>query len=500
MRNMRNRGWQRITAGALVVVTCTLEAWAQMSNQDAPMDSIPELVELPDPCNNPTTRMWGSGDELGNMNYLTPERVQENLSLIRLGKIYDLAHILEPGQMGFVSYHDFRSNLGEWPGKGTSGTIFNNEETLGLSAFNPERAGVLYSSNGTQLDGFTHSTQGGLTYNCFDTRDPANHLLAEGDPGDLPKGDAGSDYIFRGHTKQGIENVGTIVARAVLIDLAALLREKETAEGRDPDRFPPPDYEFSPEEVEQALIRQGMSLDDIHPGDALLFRTGWAGRYWTSNPAAPRHERLKYLNAGKEKFGPGSPGLDARAVQWTLNRKPVLVGGDNKSVESSIPGRPAASHPNPGHVSWLNSGIHMLEDLDLEVLAADCEKERVPSCYAFTLIVQTVPIRGAGGSPVAPNGYPMKPLPLFIAVVSFGTIASAQTAETETVRVVLFGSVVATGVYVAHDLGYFTDEGLDVSIEHTPSSKYLVTELVKGTYQIAQAPIDNFFLALSRSS
>ena len=261
MRNMRNRGWQRITAGALVVATCTLEAWAQMSTQDAPMDSIPELVELPDPCNNPTTRMWGSGDELGNMNYLTPERVRKNLSLIRLGKIYDLAHILEPGQMGFVSYHDFRSNLGEWPGKGTSGTIFNNEETLGLSAFNPERAGVLYSSNGTQLDGFTHSTQGGLTYNCFDTRDPANHLLAEGDPGDLPKGDAGSDY----------------------------------------------------------------------------------------------------------------------------------------------PGRPAASHPNPGHVSWLNSGIHMLEDLDLEVLAADCEKERVPSCYAFTLIVQTVPIRGAGGSPVAPT-------------------------------------------------------------------------------------------------
>ena len=87
----------------------------------------------------------------------------------------------------------------------------------------------------------------------------------------------------------------------------------------------------------------------------------------------------------------------------------------------------------------------------------------------------------------------MKPLPLFIAVVSFGTIASAQTAETETVRVVLFGSVVATGVYVAHDLGYFTDEGLDVSIEHTPTSKYLVTELVKGTYQIAQASIDNFF-------
>ena len=97
-------------------------------------------------------------------------------------------------------------------------------------------------------------------------------------------------------------------------------------------------------------------------------------------------------------------------------------------------------------------------------------------------------------------------MPLFIAVrFQTAAVASAQTRGDRRRSSGLRAScrdysVVATGVYVAHDLGYFTDEGLDVSIEHTPSSKYLVTELVKGTYQIAQAPIDNFFLALSRSS
>ena len=57
----------------------------------------------------------------------------------------------------------------------------------------------------------------------------------------------------------------------------------------------------------------------------------------------------------------------------------------------------------------------MLEDVDLETLAADCETERAKavaengrpgppetSCYFSTLIVQTIPIMGSGGSTVAP--------------------------------------------------------------------------------------------------
>ena len=59
---------------------------------------------------------------------------------------------------------------------------------------------------------------------------------------------------------------------------------------------------------------------------------------------------------------------------------------------------------------------HILEDMDLEVLAADCEAERArsiattgrpsppeESCYISTLVVQTIPIRGSGGSTVAPT-------------------------------------------------------------------------------------------------
>ncbi|MGI9257886.1 MAG: cyclase family protein [Gammaproteobacteria bacterium] len=402
--------------GNLVLFVLSLASLDSVSAQSpetyVPMDPIPAVIEdLPDPCDNPSTRMWGPDDQRGNLNYVTPERVAENLSLIRLGKVYSLAHLLEPGQMGYVATLDFKTKLGEWPGLGIGNTIFNDEETLGRSTYNPSRDGVQHYEIGTQLDGFNHSTQGGVTYNCFDTRDPAFHLLPEGDPGGLPSGNPGEDYVFRGHAKMGIENTGPIVVRAVLIDVASFLREKETEAGRDPGEFPPVGYSFSPEELEQALLRQGLTIDDIEPGDALLIRTGWAGRFWTSNPADPRSDRLKYLNNGQDvTFQPGGPGLGPRAIRWTLNRRPSLVGADFKSIEADDPFAEPLNPPfhRPGHVSWLSSGIHLLEDVDLEVLATDCEQERTlqqqerESCYVVTLIVQPIPIRGAGGSTVAP--------------------------------------------------------------------------------------------------
>ena len=388
---------------------------AQSPAAYTPMDPIASTVELPDPCDNPTTRMWGPDDHLGNLNYLTAERVAENLGLIRLGKVYELTHTMVPGQMGFNANFDFKTIPGPWPGRGTARTIFNNEETLGHSTYNPDRAGVHQTSLGTQLDAFNHTTQGGITYNCFDTRDPAYHLLPEGDPGGLPKGNAGDDYIFRGYSVGGIEHVGTIVARAVLIDVGALGREREAAAGRDPEQFPPADYAFSPEELEQALIRQGMTLQDIRPGDAILIRIGWGARFWTSNPADPRSDSDRYFNGGETVRQPNGPGIDLRAVQWTINRRPVLVGADNTSVEASPLGLFGAE--KRGHLAWLSSGIYMIEDMDLEVLAADCEAERAANlaahgtpnapdgshCYVSTLIVQTNPFRGFTGSIVAPT-------------------------------------------------------------------------------------------------
>ncbi len=49
-----------------------------------------------------------------------------------------------------------------------------------------------------------------------------------------------------------------------------------------------------------------------------------------------------------------------------------------KSIESSNPLAPPRNpaYAEPGHVSSFHSGIYMLEDVDLDVLATDCEHER----------------------------------------------------------------------------------------------------------------------------
>ena len=86
---------------AVLSITSLGAARAQSPENYVPMDAIPAVIEeLPNPCDNPSTREWGPDDQRGNLNYLTPERVAENLSLIQLGKVYSLAHLLEPGKMG----------------------------------------------------------------------------------------------------------------------------------------------------------------------------------------------------------------------------------------------------------------------------------------------------------------------------------------------------------------------------------------------------------------
>lgn len=73
------------------------------------------------------------------------------------------------------------------------------------------------------------------------------------------------------------------------------------------------------------------------------------------------------------------------------------------------------------------------------------------------------------------------------------TQACAAAEQPRELKLVLFGGVMATGIYVAQDTGLFAQENLQVSVKDTPNSIYLMTELVKGNYDIAQASIDNFF-------
>jgi kynurenine formamidase len=170
-----------------------------------------------------------------------------------------------------------------------------------------------------------------------------------------------SDTATRtGFTKLGIEKVGTLMTRGVLIDVAGL-QGVETL---------PDTYEITVQDVQQALQKQQLTL---RPGD-----TGW-GRLWEKDNA---------------RYTKSAPGIGVAAAQWLVQQDPMLVGADNGPVEVSP--NPDTQISLPVHqIMLVGHGIHLLENLKLDELAAK-------SVYEFAFVMQPLKIQGGTGSTVAP--------------------------------------------------------------------------------------------------
>jgi kynurenine formamidase len=267
------------------------------------------------------------------MNLMTPARVLSATRLIRTGEVIELGQTLDPTTMPFfpgrqLSLLTKRTNVLPQSNR----RISNEEMVIG-------ELGQI----GTQFDGFSHQGIGNGFYNCF-TLDVATRT---------------------GFTKLGIEKVGAIVTRGVLLDVAAL---KGVA-------VLPDSYEITVKDLEDALARQSLTLQ---PGDAVIINTGW-GTLWGKDNA-------RYIKT--------DPGIGVGAATWLATKSPILVGSDNWSVEVNPNPDPAIGSPVHQILLAVN-GIHMLESLKLDELAA----KRV---YEFAFILQPLKLKGATGSTVAP--------------------------------------------------------------------------------------------------
>ena len=276
---------------------------------------------------------WGAGDERGSANHMKPESVLKAARLIRTGEVFEIGHVLAP-TMPFFGTRRFDVH--------TKRTFMNQPSNRRGS--NEEIVISEIGQVGTQFDGFAHQTHEDSMYNCFKVTETS----ARG-----------------GFTKLGVEKVGMLMTRGVLIDVAAL-------KGVD---MLPDTYEITIADLEQALERQRMSLQ---PGDAVLINTGW-GKLWGKDNA-------RYVKS--------CPGVGVAAAEWLVRKDPMLVGSDNWPVEVSP--NPDAQLSLPGHQIFLViNGVHLLENLKLEELAA----KRV---YEFAFAMQPLKIQGGSGSTVAP--------------------------------------------------------------------------------------------------
>jgi kynurenine formamidase len=281
---------------------------------------------------------WGPDDERGAVNRLTPAKVLEAAALIETGRIFELGR---PYEIGMPLYGNRHFSL-TIPGLPTAITGAENGVV-----FNDELVSTELGQVGTQFDGLGH----------VGTAMDGDYVFYNG----FKLSEFGTAY---GLTKLGIENVGAIFTRGVLVDVA---RHKGV------ERLEP-GYVVTVEDIEGALERQGV---EIRAGDAVLFHTGW-GQLWIVD---------------NETYGGTEPGPGNTAIRWLAEQDIVLTGADNYAMEATPGENPA--RPIEGHQWLLSRGIYNLENLDLSELAA----ERV---YEFAFIFAPMKLVGATGAPGNP--------------------------------------------------------------------------------------------------
>jgi kynurenine formamidase len=193
------------------------------------------------------------------------------------------------------------------------------------------------------------------------------HIFHEGK---LYNGYPAETVTAHGATKLGIHRLHDgIVTRGVLLDVAAQ---------RGVDALEPGEPIF-PEDLEAAEERAGLQ---VRGGDALLVRTGrWRWR----------------ATHGAWDAGSLAAGLDASCLPWLHERGVATLGSDGVSdvLPSRVDGVAMPIHT----VAIVAMGVHLLDNLDLDALAAACAEEQR---WQFLFTVAPLILRRGTASPVNP--------------------------------------------------------------------------------------------------
>ena len=251
---------------------------------------------------------YGAGDEAGALNEITAAHVVRAAALVRSGRVFDLAHVLDDTVPAFPG-RTFRQFLTTDPKR----RVGRNEVNWIVEYVSAP------SQMGTHLDGLNHLHAGERMYN--------GHRLA----------DVVAEF---GTTRLGIETMPQVVTRGVLIDVAA---------GRGVESLLAGDV-VTPADAETALTRAGLT---VGAGDAVLFHTGW-GRLW---------------GADNDAYTTGEPGPGRALAGWLVDHGVAITGCDTWSygpVPAEDPDEPfiVPQTLNTRH------GVVVLENLRLVELAA----------------------------------------------------------------------------------------------------------------------------------
>jgi kynurenine formamidase len=292
---------------------------------------------------------WGEDDQLGTMNYITPETVRAAAGLVRSGRRATMSIPMSatagPDNPSPVIHHVVQ---GHDVGAGSSGVTFATD-FVGL-AFHGDRH--------THMDALCHIAYQGQVYNGR----PAQEVMTS-----------------RGATALDVTTYRDgLVGRGVLLDVPRYRGVKWLEPGEAVTRA-------ELEAVEQA---EGVRLGE---GDVLVFRTG-------------HHRRRIELGPWSNKYPPageGKAGLHVDTIGWMRERRiaAFLPDGDGETVPSNVEGVPYPIHP----LQITAMGMLAADSLQLEDVARACEEEG-----RFEFMVVGLPLWLPGGT-----GSPWNPVAIF---------------------------------------------------------------------------------------
>lgn len=272
---------------------------------------------------------WGAEDQRGTLNLITPEVVLAATACVRTGRVVPLGAPV--GRAGPV-----------FPGRDATVHIVRYLDGRPTGYADDLLAVNTHSS--THLDALSHNFLNGMMYNG------------------VPVAEAVSSA---GVTRNSVFQVGAIVTRGILLDVAAFRRVEMLDAGEAVGR----------DELDECARAQGVSP---RTADVCLVRTGW----------------MRLFADDRARFDAGEPGLSIDVAGWFHEHGLVAIGADNGAVDV-LPGEPKV-RPFGLHPRIINQqGGYLLEYLDLEELAG-------AGVHEFLFVAAPLRVTGGSGSPLNP--------------------------------------------------------------------------------------------------
>ncbi len=294
---------------------------------------------------------WGKNDELGVLNYITPQDIVDAAKLIKKGKVFRLGLELDENGPQNGLFGGRWNPLHHMMATGTDAAAGNQDKTVGLR----------------YADDFIN-----LPTQCASQWDALSHVFA-GDK--MWNGYKATLVDSTGAHKNGIEKFADkMVGRGVLLDVAKYKKKERLADG----------YGITINDLDRTAKSQGV---EIKRGDFVIVNTG---------------QMADCLDKGEwGGYGGGdAPGLAFETVDWIHEKEIAGICSDTWGIEVR-PNATVDGTNQPWH--WVTIpyiGIVHGEIWYLRELVDDCAKDGV---YEFFLCAPPLVISRGTGSPINPQ-------------------------------------------------------------------------------------------------